>query len=69
VPPSFDIEAVVAQLMTSMSALQREVNLIGERVEQGQIDIRECLKYIIIQSRMMMMIEFFLCYVQSCFGY
>jgi hypothetical protein len=33
VPPSFDIEAAFAQLMTSMSALQREVNLIGERVE------------------------------------
>jgi len=45
VPPSSDIEAVFAQLMTSMSALQREVNLIGERVEQSQIDIRECLKY------------------------
>jgi hypothetical protein len=45
VPPSSDIEAVFAQLMTSMSALQREVNLIGERVEQTQIDIRECLKY------------------------
>jgi len=44
-PPSFDIEATFAQLMTSMSALQREVNLIGERVEQSQIDIRECLKY------------------------
>jgi hypothetical protein len=45
VPPTFDIEAAFAQLMTSMSALQREVNLIGERVEQSQIDIRECLKY------------------------
>jgi len=45
VPPTFDIEAVFAQLMTSMSALQWEVNLIGERVEQSQIDIRECLKY------------------------
>jgi len=33
VPPSFDIEAAFPQLMTSMSALQREVNLIGERVE------------------------------------
>jgi hypothetical protein len=32
VPPSFDIEAAFAQLMTSMSTLQREVNLIGERV-------------------------------------
>jgi hypothetical protein len=31
--------------MTSMSVLQRGVNLIGERVEQSQIDIRECLKY------------------------
>lgn len=28
-----------------MGALQREVNLIGERVEQSQIDIQECLKY------------------------
>jgi hypothetical protein len=33
VPPSFDIEVAFAQLMTSMSALQQEVNLIGERVE------------------------------------
>jgi hypothetical protein len=45
VPHSFDIGAAFAQLMTSMLALQREVNLIGERVEQSQIDIRECLKY------------------------
>jgi hypothetical protein len=44
-PPSFDIEAAFAQLMTSMTALQREVNLIGERVVQSQIDIKECLKY------------------------
>jgi len=29
VPPSFDIEDTFAQLMTSMSALQREVSLIG----------------------------------------
>jgi hypothetical protein len=43
--PSFYIEAAFAQLMTSMSALQLEVNLIGERVERSQIDIRECLKY------------------------
>jgi hypothetical protein len=45
VPPSFYIEATFAQLMTFMSALQREVNLIGERIEQSQIDIRERLKY------------------------
>jgi len=45
VPPTFDIEVVFAQLMSSISDLQREVNLIGERVEQSQIDIRECLKY------------------------
>jgi len=45
VPPTFDIEAAFAQLMSSMSALQREVNLIGERVERSQIDIKECLKY------------------------
>jgi hypothetical protein len=45
VPPSFDIEAVFTQLMSSMGALQREVNLIGERVEQCQIDIRECLQH------------------------
>jgi hypothetical protein len=45
VPPTFDIEAAFAQLMTSMSALQREVNLIGKCVKQSQIDIRECLKY------------------------
>jgi hypothetical protein len=45
VPPSFDIEAAFAELMSSMGALQWEVNLIGERVEQSQIDIRECLKY------------------------
>jgi hypothetical protein len=34
-PPSFDIEAAFAQLMSSMGALQQEVNLIGERVEQS----------------------------------
>jgi hypothetical protein len=34
-PPSFDIEAAFAQLMTSTTALQREVNLIGECVEQS----------------------------------
>jgi hypothetical protein len=45
VPPSIDIEAAFAQLMTSMSALQREVNLIRKCVEQSQIDIKECLKY------------------------
>jgi hypothetical protein len=45
VPPSFDIEAAFAQLMTSMSALQREVNLIEERIEQNQIDIKQWLKY------------------------
>jgi hypothetical protein len=45
VPPSFNIEAIFAQLMSSMRALQREVNLIGEHVEKIQIDIRECLKY------------------------
>jgi hypothetical protein len=32
-PPSFDIKATFTQLMSSMGALQREVNLIGERVE------------------------------------
>jgi len=31
--------------MSSMGALQWEVNLIGERVEQCQIDISECLQY------------------------
>jgi hypothetical protein len=45
VPPTFDIEAAFAQLMSSMSTLQREVNLIGECVEHIQIDIRECLTY------------------------
>jgi hypothetical protein len=45
VPPSFDIEAGFTQLMSSMGALQREVNLIGERIEQCQIDIRKCLQY------------------------
>jgi hypothetical protein len=40
VPPSFDIEAAFTQLRSSMGALQWEVNLIGERVEQCQIDIR-----------------------------
>jgi hypothetical protein len=40
VPPSFNIEATFAQLMSSIGALQQEVNLIGERVEQSQIDIR-----------------------------
>jgi hypothetical protein len=33
-PPSFDMEVAFTQLMSSMGALQREVNLIGERVEQ-----------------------------------
>jgi hypothetical protein len=45
VHPSFEIEATFSQLMTSMTALQRLVNLIGEHVEQSQIDIKECLKY------------------------
>jgi hypothetical protein len=45
VPPTFDIEADFAQLMTSMTALQREVNLIREGVEWSRIDIKECLKY------------------------
>jgi hypothetical protein len=45
VPPTFDIEVAFSQLMSSMGALQREVTLIGERVEQCQIDIRECLQY------------------------
>lgn len=45
VPPSFDIEAAFTQLMSSMGAFWREVNLIGEHVEQCQIDIRECLQY------------------------
>jgi hypothetical protein len=45
VPPLFDIETAFTQLMSSMGALQREVNLIGECVEQCQIDIRECLQY------------------------
>jgi hypothetical protein len=45
VPPTFDIEVAFSQVMSSMGALQREVNLIGERVEQCQIDIRECLQY------------------------
>jgi hypothetical protein len=44
-PPTFDIEAAFTQLMSSMGALQREVNLIGEHVEQCQIDIKECLQY------------------------
>jgi hypothetical protein len=39
VPLSFNIEAAFTQLMSSMGALQREVNLIGECVEQSQIDI------------------------------
>jgi len=33
VPPTFYIEATFAWVMTSMLALQWEVNLIGERVE------------------------------------
>jgi hypothetical protein len=33
-PPSFDIEATFTELMSSMGALQWEVNLTGERVEQ-----------------------------------
>jgi hypothetical protein len=44
VPPTFDIEAAFSQLMSSMGDLQDEVTLIGECVEQFQIDIRECLQ-------------------------
>jgi hypothetical protein len=44
-PPSFNTEAAFTQLMYSTGALQWEVHLIGERVEQCQIDIRECLQY------------------------
>jgi hypothetical protein len=44
-PLTFNIEAAFAQLMSTMESLQREVSLIGECVEQSQIDIRECLKY------------------------
>jgi hypothetical protein len=33
VPPSFDIEGTFTQLMSSMGVLQREVNMIRERVE------------------------------------
>jgi len=44
-PFSFDIEAAFAKLISSMGALQREVNLIGECVEKCQIDIQECLQY------------------------
>jgi len=43
VPPTFNIEAVFTPLMPSTGALQHEVNIIGERVKQCQIDIRECL--------------------------
>jgi len=45
VPPTFNIEAAFAQLMSAMGSLQREVSIIGECVEQSQIDIRECLSY------------------------
>jgi hypothetical protein len=45
VPPTFDIEVAFSQLMSSMGALQREVTLIGDYVEQCQIDICECLQY------------------------
>jgi len=45
VPPTFDIEVAFTQLMSSMRALKCEVNLIGECVEQCQIDIEECLQY------------------------
>jgi hypothetical protein len=31
--------------MSSMGAFQCKVNLTGERVEQCQIDISECLQY------------------------
>jgi hypothetical protein len=44
-PHTFNIEAAFAQLMSTMGSLQREVTLIGERVEQSQIDILEYLKY------------------------
>jgi hypothetical protein len=44
VPLSIDIKAAFAQLMSSMGALQREVNLIRERVEKSHFNIRERLK-------------------------
>jgi hypothetical protein len=40
-PFTFNIEAAFTQLMSTMGSLQWEVSLIGERVEQSQIDIRE----------------------------
>jgi hypothetical protein len=45
VPPTFNIEAAFAQLMSAMGSLKREVSIIGKRIEQSQIDIRECLSY------------------------
>jgi hypothetical protein len=42
-PPSYD--ACFAQMMDALHTLQRGVSTIGVRVEQCQIDIKECLKY------------------------
>jgi len=45
IPPFSPFDAAFAHILASLSSLQREVNTIGERVEQCQIDIKECLKY------------------------
>jgi hypothetical protein len=42
-PPSYD--AAFSQIMEALGSLQREISTIGERVEQCQINIKECLKY------------------------
>jgi hypothetical protein len=68
VPPSFDIEAAFTQLMSSMGALQREVNLIEERVEQCQIDIRECLQYHHPKTYVFINTPFTLCHCMTKMG-
>jgi hypothetical protein len=42
-PPSFDV--AFSQIMDALSSLQREVSTISVRVEQCQIDIKQCLKH------------------------
>jgi hypothetical protein len=44
-PPPSSYDAGFAQMMDILGALQREVRTISVRVEQCQIDIKECLKH------------------------
>jgi hypothetical protein len=42
-PPSYDDN--FAQIMAALNSIQREVSTINVRVEQCQIDIKECLSF------------------------